>query len=196
MAAVENAFAPEGSNSSAHIQDVVEDSSRSSDPDPVKLAAKYKAEREKRNNLRPSGLGQYQKITGNAKYANYLDDPYADPNASEIKPVTKKVQVCILGGGFGGLQIAGRLSEAGFKDVLIVEKASDFGGTWYGFCHDASTFNRVLTSRTPQVLEPLSRRPVRHRILYLYAPVGGAKLHSQGEVLVPTRALSACQEHR
>ena len=37
----------------------------------------------------------------------------------------------IVGGGFGGLLAAARLREAGVKDIRIIEKGGDFGGTWY-----------------------------------------------------------------
>jgi cyclohexanone monooxygenase len=36
-----------------------------------------------------------------------------------------------VGGGFGGLLAAARLREAGVKDIRIIEKGGDFGGTWY-----------------------------------------------------------------
>jgi cation diffusion facilitator CzcD-associated flavoprotein CzcO len=38
--------------------------------------------------------------------------------------------VLIIGTGFGGLTMAIKLLEAGFDDVLIIEKAADVGGTW------------------------------------------------------------------
>ncbi len=37
----------------------------------------------------------------------------------------------VIGGGFGGLMAAARLREAGVKDIRIIEKGGDFGGTWY-----------------------------------------------------------------
>ena len=37
----------------------------------------------------------------------------------------------IIGGGFGGLLLGGRLREAGFDDIRVIEKGGDFGGTWY-----------------------------------------------------------------
>ncbi|MEO5901378.1 MAG: NAD(P)/FAD-dependent oxidoreductase, partial [Ilumatobacteraceae bacterium] len=40
-------------------------------------------------------------------------------------------EVAIIGGGFGGLLMGARLREAGWKDLRIVEKAGDVGGTWY-----------------------------------------------------------------
>ncbi len=42
----------------------------------------------------------------------------------------KIVDVLVVGSGFGGLAAAIRLREAGFDDVLIIEKGDDVGGTW------------------------------------------------------------------
>ena len=36
----------------------------------------------------------------------------------------------IVGGGFGGLLAAARLHKSGVKDIRIIEKGGDFGGTW------------------------------------------------------------------
>ena len=41
------------------------------------------------------------------------------------------VDVLVVGGGFGGLLAATRLQKAGITNIRIVEKAGDFGGTWY-----------------------------------------------------------------
>ena len=38
--------------------------------------------------------------------------------------------VVIIGSGFGGIGMAIRLGMAGIRDVVILEKASDLGGTW------------------------------------------------------------------
>ena len=39
-------------------------------------------------------------------------------------------RVAVVGSGFGGLAAAVRLREAGFDDLVILEKADDVGGTW------------------------------------------------------------------
>lgn len=39
-------------------------------------------------------------------------------------------RVAIIGSGFGGLGMAIRLGQAGFRDVTIFEKADTLGGTW------------------------------------------------------------------
>jgi cyclohexanone monooxygenase len=95
------------------------------DFDPVALREKYRIEREKR--LREDGNEQYVEVKG--EYSHYLDDPYVAPIKRE--PVSDDVDVLVIGGGFGGLLAGARLKEAGIKDVRIVEKGGDFGGTWY-----------------------------------------------------------------
>jgi cation diffusion facilitator CzcD-associated flavoprotein CzcO len=42
----------------------------------------------------------------------------------------KPTQVVIIGGGFSGLGVAIQLLERGIKDFVILEKASQLGGTW------------------------------------------------------------------
>ena len=61
--------------------------------------------------------------------AHYLDDPYTPVTPRE--PKTDHVTFAFIGGGFAGLATAARVSEAGIKDVRIIEKGGDFGGTWY-----------------------------------------------------------------
>ena len=41
------------------------------------------------------------------------------------------MDVAIIGGGFGGLLSGARLRQAGIRDIRIIEKGGDFGGTWY-----------------------------------------------------------------
>jgi cation diffusion facilitator CzcD-associated flavoprotein CzcO len=89
------------------------------------LLAKYRAERDKR--LRPDGNAQYLELKG--RLAHYAEDPYT-PRV-EREPVTDHVTFMFVGGGFAGLVTGARLVEAGIKDVRIVEKGGDFGGTWY-----------------------------------------------------------------
>ncbi|MEQ8691808.1 MAG: NAD(P)-binding protein, partial [Pseudomonadales bacterium] len=96
------------------------------DFDPEALRAKYRAERDKR--LRTDGNTQYQEVAGD--FSRYVDDPYVTEEI-EREPLTDLVEVLIVGGGFGGLIMGARLSEAGINDFRIVEKGGDFGGTWY-----------------------------------------------------------------
>ncbi|RJF92354.1 flavin-containing monooxygenase [Noviherbaspirillum saxi] len=90
------------------------------------LREKYKTEREKR--LRVGGNAQYRSTEG--ELANYLEDPFIDREL-ERNPITRDVDVLVIGGGFGGLMAAARLHESGVTNFMIIEKGSDFGGTWY-----------------------------------------------------------------
>ena len=95
------------------------------DFDPKTLRDKYRAERDKR--LRVDGNDQYVEVAGD--FAHYVDDPYT--SLIERAPATDHVEVVIVGGGFGGLLAGARLREAGFKDIRVIEKGGEFGGTWY-----------------------------------------------------------------
>jgi len=94
--------------------------------DPETLRARYRAERDRR--LRGDGNDQYRDLAGTLE--RYLDDPHADPSFTR-PPLTDQVDVLVIGGGFGGLLVAARLREAGIEDIRVLEKAADFGGTWY-----------------------------------------------------------------
>jgi cyclohexanone monooxygenase len=93
--------------------------------DKERLRRKYLEERNKR--LRADGNDQYIEVKG--QLAHYLDDPYTPVTSRD--PKTDHVTFAFIGGGFAGLATAARLTEAGIKDVRIVEKGGDFGGTWY-----------------------------------------------------------------
>jgi len=94
--------------------------------DPDALREKYRQEREKR--LRPDGNDQYVEVKG--QFAHYVEDPYVD-SEFEREPLFDEVEVVVIGGGFGGLLAGARLREAGVKDIRIIERGGDFGGTWY-----------------------------------------------------------------
>lgn len=38
--------------------------------------------------------------------------------------------IVVVGAGFSGIGLAVRLREAGFDDLLVLERADDLGGTW------------------------------------------------------------------
>ena len=96
------------------------------DFDPDALREKYRAERDRR--LRPDANQQYVEVKGD--FSRYVDDPYVEPGFTRTA-LTDQVEVVVIGGGFGGLLASARLREAGVKDIRIIEKGGDFGGTWY-----------------------------------------------------------------
>jgi cyclohexanone monooxygenase len=90
------------------------------------LSRRYEEERQKR--LRTDGMAQYRKLTDD--FAHMAVDRRADAAFSR-DPVIGEAVVLIIGGGIGGLLVAARLREQGVKDIRIVDRAGDFGGTWY-----------------------------------------------------------------
>ncbi|MDZ7673533.1 MAG: NAD(P)/FAD-dependent oxidoreductase [Acidimicrobiales bacterium] len=105
--------------------DVGDDAGNARTIDRESLREKYRIERDKR--LREDGNDQYLEPVGQFSYL--LEDPYAEPEPRE--PLTDEVTVAFIGGGFAGLVTGARLKQAGVDDVRIIEKAGDFGGTWY-----------------------------------------------------------------
>ena len=90
------------------------------------VLAKYREEREKR--LRPDGNDQYRPLSGD--FEEFDRDPYADPSITR-DAVADEVEVAIIGAGIGGLVAAARLVERGVTSLRVIDKAGDFGGTWY-----------------------------------------------------------------
>ena len=90
------------------------------------IRQRYAAERDKR--IREDGNDQYIEIAGDL--AHYVNDPYVEPEFQRA-PVDKTVDALIIGGGFGGLLAGARFRQAGVKNICVVEKGGDFGGTWY-----------------------------------------------------------------
>ena len=147
------------------------------DFDPAALKAKYLAERDKR--LRDDANEQYVEVT--AEFSHYVDDPYVDPGYTR-DPLFDTVEMAIIGGGFGGLLMAARMKEAGFSDIRMIEKAGDFGGTWYwnrypgamcdveSYCYlplleELNYMPEHKYSFAPEILEH-SKRIARHYDLY------------------------------
>jgi cation diffusion facilitator CzcD-associated flavoprotein CzcO len=90
------------------------------------LRERYRRERERR--LRAEGNAQYLELKG--AFAEFDRDPFADPDFTR-PPVVEDTEVAILGAGFAGMLTAIRLREAGITDLRMIDRAGDFGGTWY-----------------------------------------------------------------
>ena len=129
--------------------------------DPAELRQKYRAERDRR--VRADGNDQYIEVKGD--FANYVDDPYVEPPAAR-EPLTDLVDVLIVGGGFGGLLSGARLAEAGIKNVRIIEKGGDFGGTWYWNRYPGAQCDIEAYIYLP-LLEEVGYMPTQK---YVYAP--------------------------
>ena len=147
------------------------------DFDPVKLKEKYLSERDKR--VRTDGNDQYLEVT--AEFSRYVDDPYVEPGFTR-EPLFDEVEVIIIGGGFGGLLAGARFRQIGIESIRVIEKAGDFGGTWYwnrypgamcdveSYCYlplleELGYIPKHKYSFAPEILEH-SRRIGRHFNLY------------------------------
>ncbi|KAF1844559.1 FAD/NAD(P)-binding domain-containing protein [Cucurbitaria berberidis CBS 394.84] len=95
--------------------------------DPAALKEKYLAERDKRL-ARDQGVEQYIELDG--RFSKYLTDPWVEPGFKR-DPIEEETEVIIVGGGYGAQVVAVRLMEQGVDNFKIIEKAGDFGGTWY-----------------------------------------------------------------
>lgn len=99
------------------------------------VRVRYDAERDKR--LRSDGLAQYIDVYDSPKFRHFQTDPWAksEPKSSEQRIVKDgdEVKFFIIGAGFAGLCAGVRLRQAGVSadDILIVDSAGGFGGTWY-----------------------------------------------------------------
>jgi cyclohexanone monooxygenase len=91
------------------------------------LKKRYLEERDKRLNARPEGNAQYKEFKG--IFEKYLKDPYT-PRV-EREPLDIEIDFLVLGGGYGGQCVAAELIKAGITNIRLIEKAGDFGGTWY-----------------------------------------------------------------
>jgi len=105
---------------------VTEQDSSAGGPSIDELRRRYQEEKQKR--LRPEGMAQYRDLTD--EFEDLDRDPFVEPGFTR-DPVVEEVTVVIVGGGFAGMLTAIHLAKHGITDVRIVEKAGDFGGTWY-----------------------------------------------------------------
>jgi cation diffusion facilitator CzcD-associated flavoprotein CzcO len=94
---------------------------------------KYEQERNKRT--REEGVAQYIDLRKSEKYKHFVEDPWIDAGTPIRIPVPDggRSKVLVLGAGFGGILFAVRCIQAGIdrKDIVIVDMAGGFGGTWY-----------------------------------------------------------------
>lgn len=124
------------------------------------LKQKYAEERNKR--LRSDGNAQYQRLDG--MFDHMASDPYMP--VAERAPVTDHVTFAFIGGGFAGLVVGARLKEAGIKDVRIIDKGGDFGGTWYWNRYPGAQCDTASMIYLP-LLEETGHRPSEK---YVHAP--------------------------
>ena len=136
------------------------------------LRAKALEERDKRARANDSQL--YSRM------ADSHDDPFTP--FVEREPVFDHVDFAFVGGGFTGLIVGARATEAGLKSVRLIDSAGDFGGVWYwnrypgSMCDTASLVYLPLLEETgympkekyahgPEIFEH-ARRIANHYNLY------------------------------
>ncbi len=100
------------------MSDVLRETLGEIDFDPAALKSKYLSERDKR--LRADANDQYIAVKGD--FSNFVDAPYVE--RIERAPLFDTVEVAVIGGGFGGLMMGGRLREAGFDDIRVIDKVA------------------------------------------------------------------------
>jgi cyclohexanone monooxygenase len=88
------------------------------------LRKKYEEERLKR--VRAEGNAQYVELK---QYKDFDADPYTPLIPRE--PLDIETDALIVGAGWGGMTAAAYLRKNGVDDFRIIDKAGDFGGTWY-----------------------------------------------------------------
>ena len=89
------------------------------------IRARYAHERDRR--IRLDGTRQYRSAAGEFGY--YAKDPYTP--FTERGPKTDRVEVLVIGAGFGGLLAGASLRRAGVESLRLMDEAGDVGGTWY-----------------------------------------------------------------
>lgn len=101
----------------------------------ISLSEKYEQERKKRQDV-SKGLAQY---LGKNESAGVIltEDPWIPSGTpvNRVVPDGGHVKFVVFGAGFGGLLSAIKLLDAGTAaspaDILIVDPAGGYGGTWY-----------------------------------------------------------------
>ena len=99
---------------------------RYSGDDPEALEAKYAAEQARRM---VRGRADIHDLAGDERFSRYRADPWTA--FQDREPVTREVDVAIVGAGMGGLVVAARLREQGTPQIAMIDEAGGFGGTWY-----------------------------------------------------------------
>jgi len=91
---------------------------------PDELAARYEKERLKRLS---DGVRTYRSIRDLNEA--FDADPFAEPLTRD--PLVEETDVVIVGTGWAGMTTAAYLTKQGVTSYRMIDKAGDFGGTWY-----------------------------------------------------------------
>lgn len=102
----------------------------------VDVKAKYEEERQKRQQI-SKGMAQFVDRAQSESTAFLFEDPCVETGTLVHEPVQDggRVKIIIFGAGFAGLLAAIKCLDSGAAkspdDLLIVDPAGGFGGTWY-----------------------------------------------------------------
>jgi cyclohexanone monooxygenase len=92
---------------------------------PDELQARYEQERVKRLS---EGVRTYRSLRDLNK--DFDADSFVEPGFTRA-PVVEETDVVIVGTGWAGLSTAAYLAKQGVTSYRMIDKAGDFGGTWY-----------------------------------------------------------------
>ena len=96
--------------------------------DVTALRRRYTEERDKRVRARAAAQADQPELKG--RFAQLNRDFYADPSLTRPR-IVEETEALVIGGGLAGLMVSARLRQQGVKDLRVIEKAGNFGGTWY-----------------------------------------------------------------
>jgi cyclohexanone monooxygenase len=94
--------------------------------DPQQLKEKYVEERNKRLH---SSVGRQYTLAKD--HAHDLTQGMWRKSPVDRAPLNEDVDVLVVGGGMSGIMTAGRLIQNGVRDIRLLERGAEFGGTWY-----------------------------------------------------------------
>jgi cation diffusion facilitator CzcD-associated flavoprotein CzcO len=100
----------------------VEDTTTSLHTD--ELEARYERERMKRMADGPHTYRSLRDLD-----VDFDADPFAAPLTRD--PIVEETDVVVVGSGWAGMSTAASLTKQGVTSYRIIDKAGDFGGTWY-----------------------------------------------------------------
>lgn len=97
----------------------------------ISVTDKYAEERSKRS----TGKGMAQYLDLRSDKTHLIQDPWVEAHTplSQVVGNGGHSKIVIVGAGYGGILFAVNLVKLGFAagDILFVDTAGGFGGTWY-----------------------------------------------------------------